>query len=155
MNNSRIVLVALFVVAFLPLAAHAQMYYYAMPQYTPQYSQYSQPQYTPQYGSYGTYYPAPQQYNYGYQQQQQTQYQQPSYQYQQPTYQYQPSHSSYPQVSYSYQQPTSYPQSYSYPVGRTDGWGSQLCYWSDYPSTAACGTDPQQWIQDPYTGRWY
>jgi hypothetical protein len=86
-------------------------------------------------------------------------------------YSYQPMYSSYspmPTSGYnSYSMPTyssgsygnssanMYPNSYSSPTGRTDGWGTQLCNWSDYPTAAPCGTDPQQWLQDPYTGRWY
>ncbi|MDR3570786.1 MAG: hypothetical protein P4L81_01135 [Candidatus Pacebacteria bacterium] len=50
---------------------------------------------------------------------------------------------------------TSQPQSYSYPSGTYGPFGTQLCYWSDYPTYAPCGKDPQQWVQDPYTGNWY
>ncbi len=62
------------------------------------------------------------------------------------------------QSSYGYgmpQQNTSRPQTYSYPTGTYGTFGVQLCYWSDYPTYAPCGQDPQQWIQDPYTGQWY
>lgn len=50
---------------------------------------------------------------------------------------------------------SSEPQSYSYPSGTTGPFGTQLCYWSDSSTYEPCGQDPQQWVQDPYTGGWY
>ena len=52
--------------------------------------------------------------------------------------------------------PQTYPYSHATPTGRYDAFGTPLCMWSDYPGTAMpCGTDPQQWIFDPYSGTWY
>lgn len=43
-----------------------------------------------------------------------------------------------------------------YPTGRHDAFGSPLCNFADYPVATPCQNgDPQQWIQDPYTGQWY
>ena len=47
------------------------------------------------------------------------------------------------------------PQTYQSPTGMYDVLGTPLCNWSDYPTSAPCGSDPQQWVQDIYTGQWY
>lgn len=47
-----------------------------------------------------------------------------------------------PQVSYA-------------PTGDYDFFGNPLCRFSDYPTTAPCGQDPQQPVYDPYTQTWY
>ncbi len=119
--------------------------------------------------------------NMGYQAQQQYQgYGYPSYAYptqSQSQYQYQTSNPSYaygynsnPSYSYptntygysygyngmnQYGEYASMPQSYSYPSGTYGPFGTQLCYWSDSTTYEPCGNDPQQWVQDPYTGGWY
>ena len=93
--------------------------------YQPQY--YGAPQYSyPQYNSYSqNYYPQ---------------------QYTAPQYNY------YPQQTYS--QPV--PYSYGYPTGDSVPWiGGQLCDFPDYNGRAACGSNPNQWIYDPWTGSWY
>lgn len=95
-----------------------------------------------------------------YQSQSQSQYESsyPSYAYgySEPSYEY--SYEPTSDYSYGYNQYgeySTYPESYSYPVGTTGPLGTEMCYWSDYPTYAPCGTDPQQWVQDPYTGGWY
>lgn len=158
----------------LPFAASAQVYYYAPNTMSGPYISNSYDSYIPaaampyvemgeqqqqsqqQYEGYS--YPTQTQY----QSQSQSQYQTSPYQYtsySQPTYQY-----SYP----SYQQtitPTqlgeeggeyaSAPQTYSYSSGTTGPFGEQMCYYSDSTTYEPCGRDPQQWVQDPYTGDWY
>lgn len=47
------------------------------------------------------------------------------------------------------------PQVSSYPTGDHDFFGNSLCRWSNYPTAAPCGSDPQQPIYDPYTQTWY
>ncbi len=122
-----------------------------------------------QYGGYS--YPGYSSYSYPsqtqYQSQSQSQYQTSPYQYgsySQPTYQY-----SQPSYGYGYsnyqitptmlgEQGGEYaymPQTYSYPSGTTGPFGQQLCYYSDSTTYEPCGYDPQQWVQDPYTGGWY
>lgn len=157
---------ASFLLAALPFSAFAQVYYYAPGTVSGAYN-------------YNSYIPAAAMpyVNMGYQMQQQSQsYSYPSYstysypsqyQYQsQSQYQSTPSYSygynSYPTSSYSsgYNSiPAGYyssePQSVSYPSGTYGPFGTQLCYWSDYSGYAPCGKDPQQWIQDPYSGEWY
>jgi hypothetical protein len=151
--------------AMLPLSAFAQVYYYApgtvsgaynydsyipaaaMPyvnmgyQMQQQYQGYSAPSYQT-YNSYPSY-------SSGSQYQSQSQYQ---YQTSYPTSGYSYGYNSMPTVSGYY---SSEPQSTSYPTGTYGPFGTPLCYWSDYPTYAPCGNDPQQWIQDPYTGQWY
>ncbi len=46
------------------------------------------------------------------------------------------------------------PSTRSVPTGTYSG-GQQLCQWSDYPTPTSCGSDPQQWLYDPYSGQWY
>jgi hypothetical protein len=171
--------IAVLVLTTLPALAFAQVYYYApgttsgaynynsyipasaMPyvnmgyqmqqqsqqQQQQSYSPYSYPSYNPypmtQYYSYPT-----TQYQTQYQSQSQSQYQS-SY----PSYGYAstPSYGYMNTLGYS----SSQPRSYSYPTGTVGLFGTQMCYWSDYPTYAPCGRDPQQWIQDPYTGMWY
>ena len=49
-----------------------------------------------------------------------------------------------------------YPRVSATPSGTTDMFGTPLCYWGDYSAGATpCSYDPQQWVLDPYTGRWY
>jgi len=111
--------------------------------YPQQRSSYSAPQYSyPQYNNY----PQQQQYNYPqYNQYPQQQYSYP--QYNTPQYNY------YPQQTH-YTQPV--PYSYGYPTGDTAPWtGEQLCTFPDYNGRAACGSNPNQWIYDPWTGSWY
>ena len=110
----------------------------------------------------------PQQYN-QYPQQQYNQYPQqqysPQYSYNQPQYnsypsngyQQYPSYNSYPQYgqnSNMYGQ--NVPYSYGYPTGDTVPWiGGQLCEFPDYDGRALCGSNPNQYIYDPWTGSWY
>lgn len=108
------------------------------------------------------------------------QYQQPHMQYGQP-YSQPYSYNQYPQSnshsSYSYSQPwnPSYPNysnapygqgvnqygqnvpySYGYPTGDTVPLiGGQLCDFPDYNGRALCGSNPNQYIYDPWTGSWY
>lgn len=161
------------VILALPFAASAQVYYYApntmsgpyisdsynsyipaaaMPyvelgqQMQEQYQGYSYPSYS---------YPSQTQY----QEQSQSETSYPSYEYSYPTYEY----SSYP--SYQSVTPTQLgeeggeyayePQVTSYPSGTTGPFGQQMCYYSDSTTYEPCGHDPQQWVQDPYTGDWY
>jgi len=146
-----------FILLALPVLASAQSYYPS--------NMYGASSYIPSY--------AMQYVNYGYQMQQQSQQQYQSYSYPTYTQQYSypstnygytaPTNSYYSQSSSYYQAPNYYqqglyasePQSYSYPSGTYGPFNTQLCYWSDYPTYAPCGKDPQQWIQDPYTGTWY
>lgn len=94
-----------------------------------------------------SYYPQ-QQYSYGYQPQQ---YQQYSYGYNA----YPNSHSGYYNTS-NMPYYSSYPQYSSYQTGTYDGFGESLCQWSDYSGATECSQgDPQQWVQDVYTGMWY
>jgi hypothetical protein len=117
--------------------------------------------------------------SYSYPTQYQSQYQTYPTQYQsqsqsQSQYQYQNSYPTYQQTSYSspsygsqyyssgsntgmnqYGEYSSEPQSVSYPSGTYGAFGTQLCYWSDSTTYEPCDKDPQQWIQDPYTGGWY
>jgi len=89
-----------------------------------------------------------------------TQYQSQSQEQSQSQYQ-----TSYPSYNYYNSTPTyttssntgefAKPNSVSYPSGTYGPFGTPLCYWSDYPTYAPCNQDPQQWIQDPYTGEWY
>ena len=133
----------------LPAVSFAQSYYY------------------PSGNMYGGYAAPYQYYSYGYPYSYQTQYQQ-QYQsnYSYPMYSYPYAQYSYPSYNYGYSYPnyhsmpsysysSNYPYSYSYPLGTYGPFGTQMCYWSDYPTYASCGQDPQQWIQDPYTGQWY
>lgn len=150
-----------------PAAASAQVYYYA-PNTTSGAYNYS---YIPQSAmpyvqlGYQTQQQSQQQYQSGYSYPYGYSYSYPS-QYQS-QYQYQ---TSYPSYGYGYQYPQNYgysygmnqygeyayePQSVSYPSGTYGPFNTQLCYWSDYPTYAPCGNDPQQWVQDPYTGGWY
>jgi hypothetical protein len=87
--------------------------------------------------------------------------------------QYQTYSHSYPQYNYAYPQaynpipPAPYgqganmygqpvPYSYGYPTGETVPWtGGQLCEFPDYDGRALCGSNPNQWIYDPWTGTWY
>jgi hypothetical protein len=150
-----------------PLSAYAQVYYYApgtvsgaynynsyipaaaMPYVNMGYQMQQQSQ--QQYQSYS--YPSSYSYSYPTQSQSQYQYQsQSQYQTSYPTYNYY----TRPSSSYSYNTgEVPNPNSVSYPSGTYGPFGTQLCYWSDYPVYAPCGHDPQQWIQDPYTGEWY
>jgi hypothetical protein len=152
----------------LPALASAQVYYYApnttsgaynydsyIPQAAMPYVQMGyQMQQQQQYQGYS--YPS----SYQYQSQSQSQYSYPSYEYgySEPTYEN--SYNYEPSYNYSNEyteggEYTSEPRSVSYPSGTTGPFGTQLCYWSDYPTYAPCNQDPQQWIQDPYTGDWY
>ena len=106
--------------------------------------------------------------NYGLQMSQQYQYSYPSsYSNSYPSTSY-----SYPNYNsgYSYGNNTSYntsvpnfpgyyysqPQSTATQTGRKDFLQQPLCNWSDYSGAAmSCNKDPQQWVQDPYTGLWY
>lgn len=48
------------------------------------------------------------------------------------------------------------PYNYGYPTGDTVPWtGGQLCEFPDYNGRALCGSNPNQWIYDPWTGSWY
>lgn len=122
---------------------------------------------------------APQQNQYLYNSYPQTQNyhsQQYASQYQQPYTQqwYQPQQYSYPQYSYGQWNPTSpnyanapygqgvnmygqnVPYSYGYPTGETVPLiGGQLCEFPDYDGRALCGSNPNQYIYDPWTGSWY
>lgn len=87
--------------------------------------------------------------------------------------QYQGYSYTYPQYNYAYPQtynpipPAPYgqnvnmygqnvPYSYGYPTGETVPWiGGQLCEFPDYDGRALCGSNPNQWIYDPWTGSWY
>lgn len=153
----------------LPALASAQVYYYApnttsgaynYDSYIPAAAMpYVQMGYQSQQQSQYQGYSYPSSYQYQSQSQSQSQYSYPSYEYSysQPTYQY----STY-QPSYNYSsgytmggEYTSEPRPTTYPTGTTGPFGEQLCYWSDYSGYASCNQDPQQWIQDPYTGDWY
>lgn len=166
-NLQRVSVLAAVIIFAVPAAASADLYYYApnttsgaynydsyipasaMPYVNMGYQMQQQQQYE------GYSYPS-----YGYQSQSQSQYQSSypytsSYSYS-PSYQtYQPSYGSSSYGSNQYGEYSSYPASYSYPSGTTGPFGQQMCYWSDYPTYAPCNQDPQQWIQDPYTGGWY
>jgi hypothetical protein len=156
---------ALVFAAFLPLFADAWVdygaYYYTPaphPQayYQPMYA-YS---YAPVQSSQNTYINQPQQQNYSFG------YGAPSYGYPQNSYvpQYTPSYSYAPQYQYpSYGYGGGYnmygqnvPYSYGYPTGDTVPLiGGQLCEFPDYDGRALCGSNPNQWIYDPWTGSWY
>lgn len=140
-----------FVALIVPFSTFAWVEYGAW-YHTPQpYSQaYYQPMYAyayaPQQGSQNTYI------NYGYPQQY-------SYSHTAPSYNY------YPQYGYGYAPTYGYPQygygsygpsGYGYPTGDTVPWiGGQLCEFPDYNGRALCGSNPNQWIYDPWTGSWY
>jgi hypothetical protein len=159
----RIAFISLIVLCA-PLFASAQAYYG-----TPYYGGYNNYGGYPGGYSYGyipptNYYPQqtmnyyPQQYaypSYGQQQQQQQgsygYYQYPQY-YQNPQTYGGSMNYGYPAPVYGYTQAPYTASAYS---GRQDAVGDPLCYYSDYPTTAVCGQDPQQWVQDPYTGTWY
>lgn len=124
---------------------------YAMPGYNQPYYQptYNQPQYMPQvqpqYIPQNSFVPQQYQYytpqiNYG-------------YQYPQTNYGGLPAQAG----GYGYQQPTYYGGGYGgygTPDGGTDIWGNPSCNWGDYQGYS-CGTDPHQWIYDPYSGEYY
>lgn len=130
-----------------------QQYQYAPMTYTMPYTS-SLYSYPTQYQSQSQYQTYPTQY------QSQSQYQ---YQNSYPTYQTSNSYPNYgSQYSYGYNtgmnqygEYSSEPQSVTYPSGTYGAFGQQLCYWSDSSTYEPCGKDPQQWIQDPYTGGWY
>jgi hypothetical protein len=145
---------ALVFAAFLPLFADAWVDYGAY-YYTP--APHSQAYYQPMYAysyapaqsSQNTYINYPQQQNYSFG------YGAPSYGY--PHYGYAPQYQ-YP--SYGYGGSNMYgqnvPYSYGYPTGDTVPWiGGQLCEFPDYDGRALCGSNPNQWIYDPWTGSWY
>lgn len=162
MKNTPIAALLAALLLTLPAAASAQAYYYApntasgayeydsyIPQSAMPYVEYGNSiaqQYEEEY--------LPEYYPTQYQSESQSQWQ----------YQYE---TSYPSDEYGgepssdsneyneYGEYSSEPQSVSYPTGTTGPFGTEMCYWSDYPTYAPCGTDPQQWIQDPYTGGWY
>jgi hypothetical protein len=157
---------AAFLLLFMPFSAFAMVEYGAW-YHTPQpYSQtYYQPMYAYAYapaqqGSQNTYinYGYPQQYSYNYAMPSYNSYSYPQ-QYQYPQYNSYPSYNSYP---YSYGYP-SYgggygygPSGYGYPTGDTAPWiGGQLCNFPDYNGRALCGSNPNQWVYDPWTGSWY
>ncbi len=139
---------------------YAQMYYQPMYaySYSPQqsmhqntYIQYPQYQQQPAFA-----YGAPQ-YGYGYPQQQ---YPQPYNYYPQYNYAPQYSYGYYPQQNYGYSQyhyPSQWgPSGYGYPTGDTVPWiGGPLCEFPDYDGRALCGSNPNQWVYDPWTGSWY
>lgn len=172
----QVAAIAITGVMALPAAAFADLIYYApnttsgafnygSSQYIPaaampyvQYANQIAQQYQQQYAGYSNSYGSQQQQQYqGYGYQQQQQYQtSPSYNY---GYTYNTPSTGY---SYGYNQGynqygeySSEPQSVSYPSGTTGPFGTQLCYWSDSSTYEPCGQDPQQWVQDPYTGGWY
>ncbi|OGG72527.1 hypothetical protein A3A38_04175 [Candidatus Kaiserbacteria bacterium RIFCSPLOWO2_01_FULL_53_17] len=143
---------ALIIAVGLPISAFAYVEYGAY-YYTPSYAQmYYQPMYAYAYSpmqnsQQNTYIQYPQQYSYNYNP--------PSYgshpQYTYPQYNY-PQYS-YPQHGY-YSQPS--PYFYGYPTGDTVPWlGGPMCYFPDYGGRAACGSNPNQWVYDPWTGSWY
>lgn len=154
-----------------PVLAFAQVYYYA-PNTTSGAFNYGSSQYIPSYampyvqmgyqmqqqsqGQYGSYMMPSSYSSYSNPMQSQSQYQyQNQYQTSYPTYN---SYTMPSYNSYNYSSNTgefSQPNSTTYPSGTYGPFGTQLCYWSDYPTYAPCGKDPQQWIQDPYTGQWY
>ncbi len=160
---------ALVLAAFLPLFADAWVdygtYYYTP---APHSQAYYQPMYAYSYApvqstqSTSINYPQ-QNYSYG----------APSYGYGAPSYGY-PQNSYVPQQyyspSYSYAPSYGYggygggynmygqnvPYSYGYPTGDTVPWiGGQMCDFPDYDGRALCGSNPNQWIYDPWTGSWY
>jgi hypothetical protein len=143
-------------------------YGYGAPQNQNQYG-YSMPQNQYSYGSQNQYI-----YNNTPINQYQPQYQQQYYpqQYSQ-QYSY-PQYNSYPQYGYSSYPSSSYgstygmygqnsnmygqnvPYSSGYPTGDTVPWiGGQLCEFPDYDGRALCGSNPNQYIYDPWTGSWY
>lgn len=72
---------------------------------------------------------------------------QPVYSYQQSTY--------YPQYYPNYQgYSTPSPYNYSYPVGDTDTFGYDICYWEGY-GRSRCDFNPRQPVYDYWTGTWY
>lgn len=155
-------LFALFVMIAIPFMADAWVEYGAY-YYTPApHSQaYYQPMYaysySPAQSSQSTYINYPQQ-NYYPQQNNAFGYGAPySYQpYSYPQYYGAPSYGFAPYGSYSnmYGQPV--PYSYGYPTGDTVPLiGGQLCEFPDYDGRALCGSNPNQWVYDPWTGSWY
>ncbi len=158
-------------------APHSQLYYQPMYAYAsspvlnhqvsaPQQNQYSYNSYPQQ-----NYYPQQQYSQYG-------QYSQPytqQYQPQQYSYNQYPQYNSYPYSSYSQPWNQGYsnysngwsgqgvnmygqnvPYSYGYPTGETVPLiGGPLCDFPDYDGRALCGSNPNQYIYDPWTGSWY
>lgn len=72
-------------------------------------------------------------------------------QYSQPSYLQQPYYYGYGS-SYGYSTPS--PYNYRYPVGDTDAFGYDLCYWEGY-GRSRCDFNPRQPVYDYYTGTWY
>ena len=142
---------ALILVSFVPFLADAWVdygtYYYTP---APHSQAYYQPMYAyayaPAQSSQNTYITYPQQNSFGYGA--------PAYapQYYTPSYSYAP--------TYGYGGYNRYgqnvPYSYGYPTGDTVPWiGGQMCEFPDYDGRALCGSNPNQWIYDPWTGSWY
>lgn len=160
---------ALVFAAFLPFFADAWVdygtYYYTP---APNSQAYYQPMYAysyaPAQSSQNTYINNPQQQNYafGYGAPSYGYPQQPSYPQQYPQYQ-SPSYSYAPSYGYGGGYDGGYnmygqnvPYSYGYPTGDTVPLiGGQLCEFSDYDGRALCGSNPNQWVYDPWTGSWY
>lgn len=156
------VLAALIITVSLPAAASAWVEYGAW-YYTP--APHSQAYYQPMYAySYSpaqgsqqnTYIQHPQQQNYYPQQNYPSNWGQPSYgYYPQNQYSY-PNHSYAPYGSNVNMYGQQVPYSYGYPTGETVPLiGGQLCEFPDYDGRALCGSNPNQWIYDPWTGSWY
>lgn len=139
-------------------APYSQMYY------QPMYAYAASPVLNQGVGKQNTYVNYSQQnYSYGYYPQQQYNY--PQYN----SYQQYPQYNSYPQYQYpSYNSYQPYygggnmygqqnvPYSYGYPTGDTVPLiGGQLCEFPDYDGRALCGSNPNQWVYDPWTGSWY
>lgn len=176
MGSALTAFVAYSLVLVLPISASAYVdygaYYYtpapnSQAYYQPMYAYSASPVLNQGVGKQNTYINYPQQnYSYGYSQQQ---YSYPQYN----SYQQYPHYNSYPSYSYQqYQQYPSYnsyqpygggnmygqnvPYSYGYPTGDTVPLiGGQLCEFPDYDGRALCGSNPNQWVYDPWTGSWY
>lgn len=158
-------------------APHSQLYYQPMYAYAsspvlnhqmsaPQQNQYFYNSYPPQ----QNYYPQQQYSQYG---QYAQPYSQQWYQPQQYSYNQYPQYNSYPSYGQSWNpsQPNyanapygqgvnmygqNVPYSYGYPTGETVPLiGGQLCEFPDYNGRALCGSNPNQYIYDPWTGSWY
>lgn len=67
-------------------------------------------------------------------------------------YSYPAYYPSYPSYGYGYSTPS--PYNYSYPVGDTDTFGSDICYWEGY-GRGLCDFNPRQPVYDHWTGTWY